>query len=151
MRGAVLTLVAGLLSGLTAAPALADDAEAVKAVVADFHQAMAEGYKDGVLALLAPDAVVFETGYIEASRDQYAAGHLDNDLLYAAKVKYRMVHSQAEASGDLGYVITQGVSEGEFAGQAIHLANTETMVLRRIDGAWKIVHIHWSAHEPPAN
>jgi uncharacterized protein (TIGR02246 family) len=133
---------------LTALPASAQsDEDAVRAVVTDFHNALAEGYRDGVLRLLADDAVIFETGYVEASREQYAAGHLDADLLYAATVRREPVHRQVKVVGDLAYVISQSRSRGEFQGEAVNLTNTETMVLRRSDADWRIVHIHWSGHE----
>ena len=34
---------------------------------------------------------------------------------------------------------------GTFKGKAIDRDTTETMILRRIGGEWKIVHIHWSS------
>ena len=143
---------AGLLLAAAFATAAAQaqdsDAEAAKAVVADFHRALAEGYRDGVLKLLMPNAVIFETGYVEASREQYAAGQLGADLLYAATVQREVVHREAVVSGDMALVITQARNSGEFQGEPVNLTNTETMVLRRSGGNWKILHIHWSGHEP---
>lgn len=126
------------------------DEDTVKAVVADFHSALAEGYRDGALKLLMPNAVIFETGYVEASREQYAAGHLDADLLYAATVQRQLVHREAVVSGDMALVISQTRQTGEFQGKPVNLTNTETMVLRRSAETWKILHIHWSGHEPAA-
>jgi ketosteroid isomerase-like protein len=135
---------------LAAPPASAQsDEDAVRAVVSDFHNALAEGYRDGVLRLLAEDAVIFETGYVEANREQYAAGHLDADLLYAAGVRREPVHRQIKVGGNLAYVISQSRNRGEFQGAAVNLTNTETLVLRRGDDGWRIVHIHWSGHESP--
>jgi ketosteroid isomerase-like protein len=121
-------------------------AEQATAVVADFHQSLRENYRKGVLATLAPDVAVFEQGYAESSRDEYASGHLDNDLLFAATTRYEVLHREAAASGDLAWVVTQARTTGSFAGQDVDLDNTETMVLERRAGKWKIVHIHWSAH-----
>lgn len=151
---AVSRVLSGVLAALllvsTAAQAQGEDEAAIKAVVADFHRALAEGYRDGVLKLLMPNAVIFETGYVEASREQYAAGHLGADMLYAATVQREVVHREAVVSGDLGLVITQTRNTGEFQGEPVNLTNTETMVLRRSGESWKILHIHWSGHEPSA-
>lgn len=122
------------------------DEVAVRAIVSDFHQSLSENYKEGALRLLAEDAIVFETGYVE-ERDGYAAGHLDADLLFAATVKREPIHTSAIVDGDLAYVLTQARRRGSFKGSRVDLENTETMVLRRIGGKWKIVHIHWSGHE----
>ena len=93
---AVSRVLSGVLAALllvsTAVQAQGEDEAAIKAVVADFHRALAEGYRDGVLKLLMPNAVIFETGYVEASREQYAAGHLGADMLYAATVQREVVH-----------------------------------------------------------
>src|SRR5690606_17665831 len=128
-------------------PTPVSDEQAAYAVVEDFHRALEEGYRDGVLKLLDEGAVSFETGYVEASREQYAGGHLDADLLFSAQVKRQVIHHKATVSGDMAVVLTQSRSDGEFEGQAIRLENTETVVLRRQDGEWKIVHIHWSGHD----
>lgn len=133
-------------SAAAAARAQRADEAAVRAIVADFHQSLSENYKEGALRLLAEDAVVFETGYVEA-RDGYAEGHLDADLLFAATVKRDPVHTSVVVDGDLAYVLTQARRRGAFKGSRVDLENTETMVLRRIGGKWKIVHIHWSGHE----
>lgn len=153
MRHAILaTLLLAAAFGRTA-PALAEaDAaasaeSAAAAVVEDFHRALAEGYRDGVIKLMDERAVVFETGFVEASREQYAAGHLDADLLFSAQVRREVVHRTVTVTGDTALVLTQSRSDGEFEGQKVHLENTETMVLRRLDDQWRIVHIHWSGHD----
>ncbi len=133
---------------------VADQSAAVMAVVIDFHQAIQEGYREGAVRLLDENLIVFETGYVEGSRDEYAGGHLDADLQYAMTVQREIVHSQTMVSGNVAVVLSQTRSRGEFAGEKINLTNTETMVLRLGPDGWKIAHIHWSGHElkdaPPA-
>lgn len=134
---------------------LPDQTPVVMGIVADFHRAIEEGYRDGVLRLLDENLIVFETGFVEANRAEYTGGHLDADLQYAITVKRKVIHSEAMVSGNVAVVLSQTRNQGEFAGQKINLANTETMVLRLGPDGWKIAHIHWSGHElkdvpPPA-
>ncbi|MEQ1439693.1 nuclear transport factor 2 family protein [Fontimonas sp. SYSU GA230001] len=146
LAGAVAAVVhAGAVAA--AEPAQGDDAATARAVVEDFHRALAEGYREGVLRLVDPRVVIFETGYVDVDRDNYAGAHLDNDLLYAAQVKREVIHSEATVTGDIAVVLTQSRNAGEFLGAKLDLENTETMVLRRGSDGWKIVHIHWSGHE----
>jgi ketosteroid isomerase-like protein len=155
----LLALLFATALGTASIPAAAEerkaaadaDVEAARAVVVDFHRALKEGYREGVLRHMDEKAIVFETGFVEAQRDQYAAGHLDADMLYAAQVQREVVHRQVSVSGDIAVALTQARTRGEFEGQPVSLENTETMVLRRGDDGWKIVHIHWSAHDtaPP--
>lgn len=131
-----------------------DQTPVVMAVVADFHHAIEEGYREGVIRLLDENLIVFETGFVEANRSEYVGGHLDADLQYAISVKREVVHTEAMVSGNVAVVLSQTRNRGEFAGQKINLANTETMVLRLGPDGWKISHVHWSGHElkdvPPA-
>jgi ketosteroid isomerase-like protein len=129
------------------ASAEVDQSAVVMAVVIDFHQAIEEGYREGAVRLLDENLIVFETGYVETSRDEYAGGHLDADMQYAMTVKREIVHSQTMVSGNVAVVLSQTRSRGEFAGKKINLTNTETMVLRLGPDGWKIAHIHWSGHE----
>ncbi|MFA5939281.1 MAG: nuclear transport factor 2 family protein [Sinimarinibacterium sp.] len=130
-----------------AAPGSSPEETAVRGVVADFHRALVEGYRDGVLKLLDEGAVIFETGFVEVDREQYATGHLDSDLMFSAQVKREVVHSEATVAGDMAVVLTQSRNAGDFMDAKINLENTETMVLRRGADGWKIVHIHWSGHD----
>ncbi|MFT4047084.1 MAG: nuclear transport factor 2 family protein [Solimonas sp.] len=138
----------GPAAPVKAAPGGAEAADAAQAtaVVASFHQSLRENYRKGALATLAPDVAIFEQGFAESSRDEYGAGHLDNDLLFAATTRYEVLHREAAAGGDTAWVITQARITGTFAGQDIDLDHTETAVLERRGGHWLIVHLHWSAH-----
>ncbi|HEY1077081.1 MAG TPA: nuclear transport factor 2 family protein [Fontimonas sp.] len=131
-----------------------DPGAAVMAVVIDFHRAIEEGYREGAVRLLDENLIVFESGFVEASRAEYAAAHLGADLQYAMTVKREVIHTQTMVSGNVAVALSQTRSKGEFAGAKINLTNTETMVLRLGPDGWKIAHIHWSGHElkdvPPA-
>lgn len=120
--------------------------QTARAIVGAFHAALRDNWRQGVLDLLAPDVAIFEQGYTESSRDAYADGHLDNDLNFAQTTQYDVVHRESYASGDMAWVITQARTTGTFAGEKVDIDNTETMVLARRKGEWRIVHIHWSAH-----
>ncbi|NGY05358.1 YybH family protein [Solimonas terrae] len=128
------------------ASAAAADAQAVAAIVGAFHADLRDNWRQGVLDLLAPDVAIFEQGFTESSRDAYADGHLDGDLAFAQATKYDVVHRESYASGDTAWVITQARTTGSFADQKVDIDNTETMILKRREGHWQIVHIHWSAH-----
>ncbi|HEX4896184.1 MAG TPA: nuclear transport factor 2 family protein [Solimonas sp.] len=119
---------------------------AYEAVVNDFHQAMAEGWKEGVLRHLADGVRIYEQGYAERSRDEYAAGHLDSDLVFAAATRRERLGRESGSSGDHAWVLSQSRTQGEIGGRTVDLEQTETMLLQRVGEAWQIVHIHWSAH-----
>jgi ketosteroid isomerase-like protein len=52
---------------------------------------------------------------------------------------------RARVSGDLSWVATESELHATDDGKPMTLLSTETMVLRKTDGGWRIVHIHWSS------
>ena len=112
-----------------------------------FHTALAAGDTKQALALLADDVLIYEGGGAETSKAEYAAHHLEADMAFLKGVKQSVSARAAQASGDVAWVTSQGETKGTYKDKAIDSASTETMVLRRNDGEWKIVHIHWSSAE----
>jgi ketosteroid isomerase-like protein len=119
-------------------------------VVDNFHAALARGDTAVAERLLSAAAVVFEGGSAERSRAEYASAHLAADAAFEQAVGSQMVRRSGGTSGDLAWVASEGRTTGQFQGRDVDRVTTETMVLRRISGTWKIVHVHWSSHAATA-
>ena len=117
------------------------------AVVNAFHAALGKGDKDAALALLASNVQIYEQGYVERSKAEYASHHLASDMEFSQAVKSETNDVAVVEEGNLAYVISQGTTKGEFKGKPVDTINLETMVLSQVDGSWKIVHIHWSSRK----
>jgi ketosteroid isomerase-like protein len=138
------SLLAILLFGI-ATPALSADDPA--ATVDAFHAALAAGDRDAALALLAEDLTVFESGFAERSREEYAGQHLGADMEFSAATEREVVSRANGEAGDAAWVLTETRTTGTFRDREISSLGLETMVLRRIESSWRIVHIHWSARD----
>jgi ketosteroid isomerase-like protein len=142
-----LRQVVAILSCLSA-PALThaqqSDSSAVVAVVARYHAAMAAGDSATALALLAPDAVVLESGGIE-TRDQYRAGHLPADVGFARAVASQRSAIRVTIRGEVAWASSTSTSAGEYRDRQINSRGAELMVLSREPDGWKIRAIHWSS------
>lgn len=112
-----------------------------------FHAALAAGDTKQALALLADDVLIYESGVAEKSKAEYASHHLEADMAFLKGVKQSAVAHSTQVHGDVAWVMNQGKTVGTYKDKAVDSASTETMVLRRINGDWKIVHIHWSSAE----
>ena len=110
-----------------------------------FHTALRRGDTNAAAALLADDALIFESGGAERTKAEYAAHHLPADAAFSQVVRSTVSRRAGNASGALAWVATEGRLTGTYKGNAIDLPTTETMLLRRNGGSWKIVHIHWSS------
>jgi ketosteroid isomerase-like protein len=115
--------------------------------VAAFHAALVAGDKAKATELMATDALVYESGYVEASFAEYAGHHLREDMAFA-KTSSRKVLKQAERTeGKLAIVTEQIETTGTSKGKSLHVFGTETYVLENQGGKWQIVHVHWSSRK----
>lgn len=145
MRSSALQLVLLFLSP-TVLPAQTDspDSAAVAQAVTDYHAALARGDSAAALALLAPDAVILESGGLEA-RGEYRAHHLPGDIGFARAVPSRRGPIRVTLAGDVAWAVSSSETTGTFRDRAINSTGVELMVLSRTPEGWRIRAIHWSS------
>ena len=146
MRGPMKTLqLIGVLAAM-AAPLGAQTAESGPVdVVHAFHAALSAGDSATALSLLAHDVVIFESGGVEASRDEYRSHHLPADMEFSQSVTREITSERSGSDGDVAWVLTASHSSGTFRERPVNVRGVETMLLRRTADGWRIVHIHWSS------
>jgi len=137
-RLACLLLVAASLPTFAATPAETMDA---------FQRALADGKRDAVLALLSPKVRIFESGYTENSRDEYAAHHLDSDIDFLRTTKSRVLRHEERRDGATAIVMRETETTGSYKDAEVHLFGLETAVLEKAGDGWQIVHLHWSSRK----
>lgn len=123
------------------------DAATPVGTVMGFHAALASGDTDAALMHLAEDVVIFESGGVENSRAQYASHHLEADAAFSVAVPRTLVSRTHGMQGDMAWVISVETVSGTYRTRAINSRSVETMMLRQVNGQWRIVHIHWSSAE----
>ncbi|WP_116970104.1 nuclear transport factor 2 family protein [Blastomonas sp. UPD001] len=121
-----------------------DAATPVGAVMA-FHAALASGNINAASALLTEDVMIFESGGFESSRAEYASHHLEADAAFSAAVPRTLVSRSYGMQGDMAWVMSVETVTGAYRTRAINSRSVETMVLRQVNGQWRIAHIHWSS------
>lgn len=151
---AVLTLTAAHPGSHEAQPAQASvdqvapvDATTPVGTVEAFHAALASGDTAAALELLAEDVQIFESGSVENSRAEYASHHLASDAAFSAAVPRTLVRRTQGGDGASAWVMSVETVVGTYRGRAINSRSVETMVLRKVDSRWRIVHIHWSSQD----
>ena len=149
MRSASRILLAAsiLLPGVSLAQV--SDSAAVAAVVAQYHAALVSGDSAQALSLLAPDAVILESGGVE-TRDEYRSHHLPGDIGFARAVPSQRGTVQVAVRGDVAWASSTSTTTGEYRGRQINSRGAELMVLSRESNGWKIRAIHWSSRSRPS-
>lgn len=131
------------------AGALQPSARDAAAIVDAFHAALRRGDLSAASALLAADALIFESGSVERTKAEYEAKHLPADAQFSRAVPSTLIRRSGQSDGSTAWIASEGRVTGTFKGKKVDRLTTETMVLRRDRAAWKIVHIHWSSGAAP--
>lgn len=128
-------------------PAASADSMSAVAAVDRFRTALASGDSASVLALLAADAIVLESGDVE-TRAEYRRNHLSADIEYSRAIPGTHKLVSAGVHGDAAWVSSTSVTKGTIKGRAVNSAGAELIVLSRRDARspWQIRAIHWSSH-----
>ena len=129
----------------TQAAALPATAGEAAAVVDAFHAALHRGDTQAAAALLADDALIFESGGAERSKAEYAEHHLPADAAFSKAVSSTVTRRAGNSDGTMAWIASEGRITGTYKGQALDVVTTETMLLKRAEDGWQIVHVHWSS------
>lgn len=115
--------------------------------VAAFHEALSAGKADAATVLLSPTIQIFESGYVERSRDEYAGHHLPSDMAFAKATTETVTRQNERVEGNIAIVTRETETKGKFKGTNVHSFGTETAVLEKQGDKWLITHVHWSSRK----
>ena len=137
---------AGTAAGAGPVPATSrEDSAAVARTIAAYDAALEAGDSAAALALLAPDAVILESGSVE-TREEYRSHHLQGDIAFARAVRTESQPPRVVVRGDAAWAWATSSTQGTYRERPVNSAGAELMVLARAaDGRWLIHAIHWSS------
>lgn len=115
---------------------------AAEAAAHAFDAALESGDREKVLALLAADAKISESG-VTQSRDEYADHHLGEDIAFlnSAQVKVTFLGSMSTSNG----AIVGSERSITTRGGTATIRSREMLTLKKYDGVWKIQIIRWQS------
>ncbi len=122
-----------------------DAADTATDFVNAFHAALKRGDTKTALNLMADDVVIFESGGVERNRAEYEAHHLKSDAAFSAATTRTPISQTIASDGDFSSVMSVEFVKGTFRDRPVNTRSVETMVLRKTEGRWRIIHIHWSS------
>lgn len=125
---------------------LSPDAVAVTAAVDGFHEALRRGDAKAAMELLAPDAVILESGAAE-TREEYERHHLSEDMEFAREVETARSVINVVVEGNAAWITATSQSSGSFHGRQINSSGTKLIVLTKSSSGWRIRAIHWSSRK----
>ena len=124
---------------------IADSSHPASQVAVDLATAIKSGDVDQLKSMMASDVLIFESGNVESSLAEYESHHMQSDIAFMSSMNNTVISRQVIDAGDMATVVSRSRIQGAYKEEQIDITNTETLVLKQIDGQWKIVHIHWSS------
>ncbi len=113
-------------------------------VVHDFHHALQSGDKSTIGKLLADDVSIYEGGGVERSASEYTDHHMKADMAFLKQMQITELEHHIKVNGNTAISMLRSKMQGRYKDKDIDSESMETMVLMKLQGQWKIVHIHWS-------
>lgn len=147
--GLAVLMTAGLAAAHSPSPPAAISTlidPAPEAVLEAFHAAVVRGDAAAAADALDETLLVFEEGWVDAGKAAFVRDHLPEDIAYLKTMTETQVSRTGGVSGDLAWIATQGRMQGVHDGKPVDRDTAETVILKRTNGVWKIVQIHWSSH-----
>ena len=117
---------------------------AVEAVAQAFHTAFQHGDRAAVLALLASNVTISEGGHTQ-TRDDYANGHLGEDIAFLKSAQITPVSLGSMPMGDTAMVGSESDIQATVKGKPTTLRSRELLNLKKDGKDWKIVSIQWQS------
>lgn len=122
----------------------AADSAAVAEVIERYHTGLAEADTAAVMALLAPNALILESGGME-TREEYRSHHLPADMAFARAVPRERGSIRVRVHGHTAWAASLSTARGTYRDREIDSRGAELMVLHRTEDGWLIEAIHWSS------
>ena len=120
--------------------------EAIIATVNGFHEALRRGDGKAAMELLAPDAIILESGAAQ-TREEYEKYHLSEDIAFSRAVTSNSSTPSVHIEGNAAWVSSTSRVTGTFNGREVNSAGAELMVLTNSAFGWRIRSVHWSSHK----
>lgn len=140
MKKLALSLALASISAL----ALANEP---KEALAAFHAALSAGDQAKASEFLAPDITIYESGYVERSRAEYAGHHLPEDIKFSKIATRKLLQQTERRDGNLAVIWEETETSANIKGKPVHYFGTETTLLQKTGDNWNIVHMHWSSRK----
>ena len=143
MKFSSLLFVFFISALITSTSAEAENTTATE-VADQFGQALKESNETTIRDLLDENVLIFESGSVESSLEEYASHHMSADMSFMQDIEKEIITRSVVENGDIVVISTKYRMFGTYKDQNFDKTSLESLVLKKTDGTWKIVHIHWS-------
>ncbi len=133
-----------LISGTTLFAQATTDREQVAKALQNLEDAIVSNDGKTASSLLHDDAVILEGGGIE-TKAEYLSHHFHSDGKFLSAINREEVSKTIKIEGDVAWVSSKTKMTGTYSGREIDMNSLELAVLKKENGMWKVIALHWSS------
>ena len=150
MKRMLIAVVVVTLSGISIG-AGAQDA-GLTAAMETYDRAFRAKDVETIRGLLAPDVLLYEHSVRNDGLQDVFENHLKPEIVEFEDLKLDFSDVRVMAGADAAVLTRQYRVQGKLRGREIDAKGNETMAWKKVDGQWRIFHIHYShaCPRPPA-
>ena len=119
------------------------DQESIKTVLSNFEKAIVENDSKIASSLLHEDVTILE-GRGSETKEEYLSHHFHSDGKFLSAIERNELSQKINIEGNMAWVSTITSMKGTYSDREIDLTSLELAVLKKENGEWKIIALHWS-------
>ena len=144
MRKFTYTLLILFISSIALVVQETNDKEMIAKTLSDLETAIVENDSKKAGEILHDDVTILEGGGME-TKSQYLSHHFHSDGKFLSAMNREEVSQEISVEGNMAWVTSKTKMTGTYSGREIDLSSLELAVLKKENGMWKVIALHWSS------
>lgn len=144
MRKFTYTLLMLFISSIALVAQETNDKEMIAKTLNDLETAIVENDSERAGEILHDDVTILEGGGME-TKSEYLSHHFHSDGKFLSAMNREEVSQEISVEGNMAWVTSKTKMTGTYSGRDIDLSSLELAVLKKENGMWRVIALHWSS------
>jgi len=144
MRKFTYTLLMLFISSIALVAQETNDKEMIAKTLSDLETAIIENDSERAGEILDDDVTILEGGGME-TKSEYLSHHFHSDGKFLSAMNREEVSQEISVEGNMAWVTSKTKMTGTYSGRDIDLSSLELAVLKKENGMWRVIALHWSS------
>jgi ketosteroid isomerase-like protein len=110
----------------------------------DLETAIVENDSEKAGEILHDDVTILEGGGME-TKSEYLSHHFHSDGKFLSAMNREELSQEISVEGNMAWVTSKTKMTGTYSGRDIDLSSLELAVLKKENGMWRVIALHWSS------
>ncbi|MBO6571240.1 MAG: nuclear transport factor 2 family protein [Balneola sp.] len=144
MKKLTYTLVVLAFSSIALFAQQSTEKEMIAKTLNDLETAIVENDSEKAGEILHDDVTILEGGGME-TKSQYLSHHFHSDGKFLSAMNREELSQEISVEGNMAWVTSKTKMTGTYSGRDIDLSSLELAVLKKENGMWRVIALHWSS------